>query len=148
MLSIPHSLTGAYIASQIPHPIIYTPLAIGSHYLGDWIPHWDFGTGLSLGKRKKSTAIFLEIIELIISFTLIYFFFQKGIQQIQWHIWTGALLGILPDLLDAPRNFLKIRFKLLDPIYDLHHFFHHSTPHIFFGLLPQIIVVAAIYFLR
>lgn len=148
MLSIPHSLTGAYIASQIPSPIVYAPLAIGSHYLEDWIPHWDFGTGLSLGKRKKSTAIFLEIIELIIAVVLIYFFFQKGFEQIQWHIWIGALCGILPDLLDAPRNFLKIKLKILNPFYKIHHFFHHSTPDVIFGLLPQIVVVLAIYFLR
>ena len=148
MLSIPHSLTGAYIASQIPVPAIYAPLAISAHYLGDWIPHWDFGTGLTSGKRKKLTAILLEIVELIISVTLIYLFFQKGLKQIQWHIWIGALMGILPDLLDAPRNFLKIRFKFLDPIYSIHHFFHHSTPDILFGLLPQIVVVAVIYFLR
>lgn len=148
MLSIPHSLTGAYIASQIPHPIAYAPLAIAAHYLGDWIPHWDFGTGMNSGKRKKSTAILLEIVELIISVILIYLFFQKGIEQIQWHIWIGALLGILPDLLDAPRNFLKLRMKFLDPIFNLHHLFHHSTPNMFFGLLPQVIVVATIYFLR
>jgi hypothetical protein len=148
MLSIPHSLTGAYIASQIPHPIVYGPLALAAHYLEDWIPHWDFGTGMNSGKRKKSTAIIFEIGELIISVILIYLFFQKGIEQIQWHVWAGALMCILPDLLDAPRNFLKLRMKFLDPIYKLHHFFHHSTPNMIFGLLPQVIVVVAIYFLR
>ena len=148
MLSIPHSLTGAFIASHIPHPIVYTPLGLASHYLGDWIPHWDFGTGMNSGKRKKSTAVILEIIELIISITLIYYFFQKGYSEIRWHVWIGAVIGILPDLLDAPRNFLKLRIKFLDPIFRLHHFFHHSTPNVFFGLLLQIIVVAIIYFLR
>lgn len=148
MLSIPHSLTGAFIASNIPHPIVYGPLALSAHYLGDWIPHWDFGTGLSSGKRKKTTAILLEIVELAISVGLIYYFFQHGHTNIKWHVWIGALFGILPDLLDAPRNFIKLRMKFLDPIYDLHHFFHHSTPHIFFGLLPQFAVVILIYFLR
>jgi hypothetical protein len=148
MLSIPHSLTGAFIASKLPHPLVYAPTAVASHYLADWIPHWDFGTGLSSGKRKKSTALTLEVFELIISVVLIYYFFQKGSDSIQWHIWLGALFGILPDLLDAPRNFLKLRLRILDPVYKLHHFFHHSTPHILFGLTPQVIVVILIYFLR
>jgi len=148
MLSIPHSLTGAFIASQIPHPIVYGPLALGAHYLEDWIPHWDFGTGLSTGKRSKKTAVILEIGELIVSAGLIYFFFQKGYAQIQWHIWVGALIGLLPDLVDAPRNFLKLELKILDPLFDFHHYLHHSTPHIFFGLIPQIIVVGLIFLLK
>ncbi|NCO12636.1 hypothetical protein GW926_03830 [Candidatus Pacearchaeota archaeon] len=148
MLSIPHSLTGAFIASNIPQPIVYAPLSLAAHYLGDWIPHWDFGTGMNSGKRRKSTAILLEIVELVIAFALIYLFFQRGYSEIRWHVWFGALIGILPDLIDAPRNFLKLRMKFLDPIFQLHHFFHHSTPNVIFGLLPQIIVVAVIYFLR
>ena len=78
MLSIPHTLTGAFIASKIPHPAVYIPATLAFHYLQDWIPHWDVGTGLSTGRRKRSTAIMLEIAELIISIGLIWYFFQLG----------------------------------------------------------------------
>lgn len=148
MLSIPHSLTGAFLASQIPYPAFYIPAAVGAHYLEDWIPHWDFGTGLSTGKRSIKTALFLEVLELMVTFGLLYWFFQAGHAQIQWHIWLGALAGILPDLLDAPKNFLKLDLPFIRPFTDLHHFFHHSTHHVLFGLIPQILVVIAVYLLK
>ena len=78
MLSIPHTLTGAFIASKLPHPALYIPLTVSMHYLQDWIPHWDVGTGLSSGKRKRTTAIFLELFDLAFSIGLIYYFFGNA----------------------------------------------------------------------
>ena len=148
MLSIPHTLTGAFIASKIPHPAVYIPATLAFHYLQDWIPHWDVGTGLSTGRRKRSTAIMLEIAELIISIGLIWYFFQLGADDIRYHIWAGALTGIAPDLLEAPRNFLKWEPRLLKPVNNFHGFFHHSTLNMPLGLLPQVILIIAIWFLR
>lgn len=148
MLSIPHSLTGAFIASKLGNPILYAPLTLASHYLQDWIPHWDCGTGLSSGKRKRSTAILLELVDLALTVVLVYYFFQKGESSIQWHIWIGALFGIVPDLLEAPRNFLKWEPGFLKPINAFHAKFHESIPVIWLGLAPQVIVVLAIWLLR
>lgn len=148
MLSIPHTLTGAFIASKLPHPLLYIPLTIALHYLQDWIPHWDVGTGLSNGSRKRSTAIFLELIELAISGFLIYRFFGHAPAELQPHIWLGALTGIAPDLIEAPRNFLRWEPFFLKPLNEFHGKFHHSTPVIWFGLLPQIVVIALIWVLR
>lgn len=148
MLSISHSLTGAFIASKLPHPGLYIPLTLASHYFEDWIPHWDVGTGLSNGLRKKSTAIILELIELTISVGLIYLFWQHGQSQIQWHIWLGAFTGLIPDFLEAPRNFLKWEPPFLKPINRFHNMFHHSTLNKYVGLTPQIVLVAAVYLLK
>ncbi|MBP9819988.1 hypothetical protein KBC79_04605 [Candidatus Woesebacteria bacterium] len=145
MLSIPHTLTGALIASKFPHPLIYVPLTLGLHYLQDWIPHWDVGTGLSTGRRKKGTAIVLELIELAISAYLVYRLSQSATAVTQLHIWLGALTGITPDLMEAPRNFLKWEPEFLKPFNQFHNRFHHSTPVIWFGLIPQVVVVAWIY---
>ncbi len=148
MLSISHSLTGAFIATKLPHPLAYVPLTLASHYLEDWIPHWDVGTGLSTGRRKRSTAIILEIGELIISVGLIWFFFQRGQSEIAWHAWIGAFIGLLPDFMEAPRNFLKWEPFFLKPFNDFHGLFHNSTMNKIVGLTPQIIAVAAIWLLR
>jgi hypothetical protein len=155
MLSIPHSLTGAFIASKLPHPILYIPLTLGMHYLCDWIPHWDVGTGLSNGKRKRSTAIILELFELTITVGLIYWFFfidfGKPIDindPYTMHIWLGALTGIVPDLIEAPRNFLKWEPWFIKPLNEFHGMFHHSTPNIMLGLLPQVILVFLIWWLK
>jgi hypothetical protein len=148
MLSISHSLTGAFLASKVPFPVIYFPVIMASHYLEDWIPHWDVGTGLSSGKRKKQTAILLELLELGISVVLIYFFFQHGHSEIQYHAWFGAFIALLPDFMEAPRNFLKWEPSFLKGLNNFHALFHHSTPNILFGLTPQIVLISAIWVLR
>lgn len=146
MLSISHTLTGAFIASKLPSPALYIPLTLASHYLEDWIPHWDVGTGLSNGKRKRVTAIILELGELAISFGLLYFIWQAGRPTIQWHIWIAAFVALIPDFLEAPRNFLKWEPSFIKPFNNFHGLFHHSTMHKVVGLLPQIILVLAIVF--
>ncbi len=148
MLSISHSLTGAFIATHLPNPLLYVPLIFASHYLEDWIPHWDVGTGLSSGKRKKDMAIKLELIELVITIVLVFLFWQYGHAQLSMNAWIGAGVGLIPDFLEAPRNFLKWEPKLIKPLNNLHGMFHHSTPNMMFGLAPQLAVVAAIYLLR
>src|SRR5690349_18002835 len=107
MLSISHALTGAFIATKVHNPILAIPLVLASHYLEDWILHWDVGTGLSNGTRKKSTAIFLEVFDLLISFVLVYAWFQAGKPSLNFDAWLGAFFGLLPDFVEAPRNFLK-----------------------------------------
>jgi len=142
MLSIAHSLTGAFIASKLPNPALYVPLSLAAHYAEDYLPHWDVGTGIGTGKRKRSTAFFWEIFDLLISLALIYLFF--GISN--YHVWIGAFFCLLPDFLEAPRTFLKL--NLLPPLSWLHKHLHTSVPNMFWGLLPQVLLVTLIYFLR
>ncbi|PIR61637.1 MAG: hypothetical protein COY81_03705 [Candidatus Pacebacteria bacterium CG_4_10_14_0_8_um_filter_43_12] len=148
MLSVPHALTGAYVASKLPHPLLYIPLAVAFHYLEDWIPHWDVGTGLSKGTRKRSTAFKLELIDLTITVGLMYLFWHTEPQVLQYHIWAGAFAGLVPDFIEAPRNFLKWEPAIFKPFNDVHGKFHFSTPNWVVGLLPQIVVVLMIWFLR
>lgn len=148
MLSISHSLTGAFIATKIPQPYISIPLIFASHYLEDWIPHWDVGTGLSNGKRKKSTAVVLELGELAATIGLIYFYWQQGSAEFNSQAWFGAFVGLVPDFLEAPNNFLNIHPKITKPLNDLHGYFHGSIPNIFWGLLPQVVIWGLIWILR
>lgn len=148
MLSIAHSLTGAFVASKLGHPLLYVPITLGFHYLQDWIPHWDVGTGLSNGTRKRQTAILLEFVDLGLTALLIYFFFQFGKTAFQTDIWFGALIGIMPDLWEAPRNFLKWEPWFLKPLNNFHNKFHHSVPNIALGLAPQVVLIVVIWLLR
>lgn len=140
-------MTGAFLATTL-HPVLVIPAIFASHYLEDWIPHWDVGTGLSSGKRKRTTAILLELGELAISVGLLYVFFQAGRSEINTVAWLGGFLALLPDFMEAPRNFLKWEPKFIRPFNDLHQYFHHSTPDMLVGLTPQIVVLAVIWVLR
>lgn len=150
MLSIAHGLTGAFIATKLPSPFIFTPLTLASHYIEDWIPHWDVGTGLSSGKRKKQTAIILELFDLAITFGLVYLFWGYGQADLSmfWLACAGAFVGLLPDFMEAPRNFLKWEPAWLKPFNNFHGMFHHSTLNMVVGLAPQVAVVIMVWVLR
>lgn len=148
MLSISHSLTASLIAVTLQHPAVVIPAIFASHYLEDWIPHWDVGTGLSKGTRKRRDAILMEFGELGITVILVYVFFQHGQAQLNWLAWGGAFVGLIPDFLEAPRNFLKWEPAFIRPLNQLHGFFHHSTPNILVGLTPQVLLWIAIWFLK
>lgn len=148
MLSISHGLSGAFLATQLGHPLLFLPACLGIHYLEDWIPHWDVGTGLSTGKRAKSTAIILELCELVVTAGLIYWFWAPAGGQTLSLAAAGAICALLPDFMEAPRNFLKWEPAFLRPINDFHNRFHHSTHNLAVGLTPQVVAVIAIYLLK
>lgn len=148
MLSISHSLTGAFLAVTLRHPVLFVPAIFASHYLEDWIPHWDVGTGLSKGTRKRHHAIIMELLELGISAVLLFAYFQYGQSEMNWLAWVGGGLALIPDFLEAPRNFLKWEPKIIKPLNDLHAAFHHSTPNMVVGLTPQILLLIALWFLK
>ncbi len=144
MLSLAHSATGAFIATAVPNPLISTPLILASHYLEDYILHWDVGTGLSAGTRTRSDAIKYEFIDLLITIIFVYLIFQLDSSTLNLHAWYGAFVALVPDFLEAPRNFLGKEPAWLKPLNRFHNRFHHSTPNILLGLTPQILLLIAI----
>ncbi len=148
MLSIAHGPTGAFIASKISNPLISLPLAIIVHYLQDRVPHWDVGQGLTSGNKKRSHSFLQELlIDFPLSIILTYFLFQYN-QEFNLVIWLGWLAGLLPDFIEFPRLFLKHNNKFLELHHKFHKWFHVSIPNKFWGLLPQIITLLAIYYFK
>lgn len=148
MLSVSHVATGAFIATKVSNPLLSIPLILASHYLEDWIPHWDVGTGLSNGTRSRRTAFILEIFDLITAAAVVYFFWQNGQVDFHTQAWFGAFVALTPDFIEAPRNFLKIEPWFIKPLNDFHHRFHHSTPNMLLGLAPQVLLLVILWFLR
>lgn len=148
MLSVSHAATGAFIATKLPHPALYIPLILASHYLEDWIPHWDVGTGLSNGTRSRKTAFILELVDLAVALLLVYFFWQAGQSVINYHAWIGVFISLTPDFFEAPRNFLRSEPWFLQKINQFHGWFHHSIPRVAVGLLPQIVLLLVIWLFR
>lgn len=142
MLSTTHALASALIVTKIPSPIISLPLIIICHYLMDAVPHWDTGTGLKSGKKSKKTAFFQTLIDLAIAATTVFFLFQIG-KAFSVKLWFGVLVGISPDLAEAPVNFLNYHHFLIKKLEKIHQFFHRSWKFPY-GLIPQIIIIIAI----
>lgn len=141
MLSVSHGLSGAVIATLVPLPAVYIPVALILHLLEDWTPHWDVGTGLSSGKRSKRTALILEFFDLLLLAILLWWWWQGSSPDIWTHALVGVFFALLPDFLEAPRNFLGWEPKFLKPITAIHSYFHHSIPDVLLGLFPQLVVI-------
>lgn len=148
MLSISHVATASFIAAKVSNPLLAVPLIFASHYLEDLIPHWDVGTGLSTGKRKRMHAFMFGIIDMVMAFVIVYLFWQVGKPTWQTWIFAGGLIGLIPDLLEAPRNFFKTEPAILQPINQFHNAFHHSIPNKVVGLLPQVVLLVVIFLLK
>lgn len=141
MLSIVHGPTGAFIARLISNPVLSTPLILASHYLTDRVPHWDVGQGITDKKKCKTVSFFQELFfDFPLSILLTYLIFQIN-KPLDYHIWFGWFVGLLPDFIEFPRLFLGKHFKILESHHRFHKWFHISTPSKFWGLLPQIILI-------
>jgi len=148
MLSISHALTGAFIATKLSNPVLYTPTIIASHYFEDWIPHWDVGTGLTNGLRSRQAAFIFGLIELTIGLGLVLLFWYPAGTAILIRAMIGAGLGLLPDFLAAPKTFLKWQLPGLKLIDAFHQKIHHSVPNVWWGLIPQICLWSLIWWLK
>ncbi len=153
MLSIAHAATGAVLATHLSAPIAI-PLILASHYALDAVAHHDAGTGLSSGKKTRKTALILGIIDLVLAGILVLFMYPNlGFRIWDFGFWAhapvwGAFIGLLPDFLESPRNFLKYEPSWLKPLNRFHASFHHSTPNILAGLAPQVILLTLLWLAR
>ena len=148
MTLIAHGITGAFIATKITNPLLSFPIIIASHYLEDFIPHYDAGTGLSSGRKTKKTAFMLGLVDLFFMGLALLWFWQLANPQIAWLVYYGALVAILPDILHAPEVFLGFQPFFSKPFDQLHKLIHTSTNNKVIGIGTQVAVILAIYLLR
>ncbi|MFH1243965.1 MAG: hypothetical protein V1487_00095 [bacterium] len=144
MLSISHAVTGAFIATKVANPYLAIPLILTAHYLEDAVPHWDVGTGLTKGTKSSALVFRHELLDLTLAGLLVILMFRSSGLTPYW----GAFLGLLPDFLESPRNFLHSEPRWLTPINRFHQLFHHSIPKVWAGLAPQILLLTLLWFLR
>jgi hypothetical protein len=147
MLSITHVATGSLLAHYFPSPTIFLPITLASHYILDWIPHWDCGSGLEDGTKSKKQALFQEVFDLIASVGFVYYVFQYGQNEFQTHIWLAAFVSLIPDFIEAPANFLDFNPYIIKPLNNFHAKFHTITLPVIEGLTPQLVALFLIYLL-
>jgi hypothetical protein len=149
MISIAHSLVCGAIASSIPDPNLAIPLAFGSHFIMDSVPHFDIGTHWR--NRTKTLTGIIAAIDTILGFTLAYFIFRE---KVALPLLVSTIIsGNLPDWLEAPYYifFAKPNTTKLSPsagfwerltynIYKTENIFHAKAA-VPLGILSQIAVV-------
>ncbi|OGM08690.1 hypothetical protein A2W13_03360 [Candidatus Woesebacteria bacterium RBG_16_36_11] len=111
MLETPHVVVGAAIAFKVGNPALALPLALGSHFILEKIPHWN--PHLNTEKKNhgkitsQTTAIVVadSLLSLLLG-TLIAFQAYPDLTKVAI-VLLGAFLAALPDLIEAPYFFLN-----------------------------------------
>ena len=146
MLETPHVAIGAVIATKIPNPFIAIPLAFLSHFVLEKVPHWNPHIVTETKKYGMPTKRSITIIAVDVTFALV-----TG-SLIAWQVMPNAkhaltilaasFASVLPDLIESPYFFLKMRTKFLNDWLSFQKSLQvDTTP--FWGLLNQALTIAA-----
>ncbi|MFZ5932885.1 MAG: hypothetical protein ACOYT7_02310 [Patescibacteria group bacterium] len=117
MLETPHVVVGAAIATHVLTPALAIPLAVGSHFILDKVPHWNphlFTETQKLGRpAKKSTTIALIDVGIALATGLFLASRFASDPPKMALILTCSLAGVTPDLVKWPYYYLGQRSRLL-----------------------------------
>ena len=152
MLETPHVFSGAAIATKIPDPLIAIPLAFASHFILETIPHWNPHLNSETKKygypTKKSTTITIidSSIALISGSFIAYQALPNTGHAIT--ILAACFASVLPDLIEAPYFFLKIKNNVIKKWIDIQKSIQNDVS-LIPGLITQYITIfAAIFWIR
>jgi hypothetical protein len=118
MLETPHVIVGAAIATKVLNPALAIPLALGSHFLLDKIPHWNphlFTETKKYGQpSQKSTFIALADVGAALGIGLFVASRYLDNPTMVVVILASCLASVAPDLVKWPYYFLKKRGGILE----------------------------------
>jgi hypothetical protein len=142
MTATGHALIGTVIASKVGNPALAIPIAIGSHFLADALPHWDTGTNKKLKSKK---TFFVEslldvLVGFVLSWLLIVWVFPETNVSYAFFI---ILMAQLPDWLTAPYLFFDMRYPPFSWCYKLQKMFDTRLG-LPWGFINQAAVIASI----
>ena len=101
MFMIVHTLLGSLIGVELQSVTLIIILAVASHFILDWIPHWDGGydrnkfhkSGKFKAKKSKIVLIAIDATITLITLFILYFKFSNKFLLV------GAIAAVSPDLL-------------------------------------------------
>lgn len=122
MLEYAHALTGAAIAVKVQNPALALPLALISHFVIDYFPHWNFNLGKEIKKRGRLSA---ATIGWLFADSGLGLFLGLALATTAWPniervivIIMAAFLAVLPDLVEAPFFLFKFQNKYIKKLLD------------------------------
>ncbi len=149
VLETPHVIVGAAIATKVVNPALALPLALGSHFILDKVPHWNPHLNTELKKHGKVTSktTNIVIIDVITAFVSGIFIASQALPDTNRFIiiMFAAFLSILPDVVEGPYFFLKMRSKNVVKWIKIQKSLQTDAPFIP-GVLTQIVTVVACFY--
>lgn len=142
MLAASHALAGAAIAAASPTPTVGFIIALLSHPLLDFIPHWDLHTRYT--RRSRFNLIALSLTDAALGILPGIWLFGHLVPWPQ--LLLTMLLAQVPDWLEAPYHLFDWRFPPFSTIKHLQHLWHHKL-RLPWGLIIQIVFLGSLYVL-
>ncbi|MBI4034874.1 MAG: hypothetical protein HY381_00570, partial [Candidatus Chisholmbacteria bacterium] len=105
MLAASHALTGAVIASLTPSPSLGYLLALLSHPLLDFVPHWDFN--IRLTHKSKFRILTISLLDASLGIISGFLLFGSSISPLR--LLATMLLAQAPDWFEAPYHLFNWR---------------------------------------
>lgn len=148
MLETPHVIVGAAIATKVVHPALAIPLAFGSHFLLEKIPHWNPHLNTETEKYGKPTRRSTQIVILDTTLALAAgFFIASRVLPDTAHavtILVACFTASLPDIVEGPYFFLNMRHELIKKWIKFQKSIQLDAD-IVPGLLTQVITIVAAF---
>lgn len=149
MLETPHVVVGAAIATKVINPVLALPLALGSHFVLDRVPHWNPHLNTELNKYGKvsNRSTKIVIVDVTLALASGTFIATRALPNTSHFllIMAASFLSILPDIVEAPYYFFKQKSKLVERWIFLQKKIQVDTS-LVPGLLTQVITVAAAFY--
>lgn len=151
VLETPHVIVGAAIATHVVNPALALPLALGSHFILDRVPHWNPHLNRELNKHGKVTVKSTKLIIIDSSCALLFglFIAHQALPNIAYAltILAACFLSVLPDVVGAPYYFLNAKNKILKKWVHFQKSMQSDAP-LVYGLITQLLVIfAALYWI-
>lgn len=146
VIETPHVIVGAAIAIKVVNPALALPLALGSHFILDKVPHWNphlFTETQKYGKptRKSNLIVAADVAASI--FVGGYIASQALPNTAQAvTILACCLISVAPDIVEGPYFYLNFKNKTIEKWIRFQRSFQNNVSFLP-GILTQIITVAA-----
>jgi hypothetical protein len=149
VLETPHVVVGAAIAFKVANPALALPLALGSHFILDKIPHWNPHTYTEtekFGKPAKNTTI-IATVDAFLALGTGLFIAAQVLPQVNHTITilAACFLSVLPDVSKAPYYYFKNRNGLLKKWVDIERAIQVETSNVVLGMTTQLIIIIAAF---
>ena len=109
MLETPHVVVAAAIATKVVNPALALPLAFGSHFILERVPHWNPHINSEMKKYGKISDSSKKIIVADVSLSLILGIFIASLSLPDINrfiiIILACFIAVIPDLIEAPYYF-------------------------------------------
>jgi len=139
MTATGHALIGTVIAAKIGNPALAIPIALGSHFLADALPHWD--TGTNRHKKSKLRFVMESAIDLLLGFILSWALIILVFPATNlFYAFIIIIASQLPDWLTAPYLFLNWKFAPFTWIYEFQKKFD-TEKQLPWGVINQVAVI-------